>query len=746
MEHVPGRLRPTSDQDRHLDIAYNDRWERLKPVIIELYVGSYDPPGGKTLSLDQVAQFMKANYFFHAVPAEYRRHLRAWNIAKRITKNMKEDALNALERRKRPGTSTSSVTVTREGRDQQLHPNKLIRHLKEQKRLPVVVDVVPGLFSSWNLPYKAFVASIFDNQDGLSPFQPVGSTPECLNIQSPTPLTPGREIAAPSPNMQLVYQKRKEDRALLFLQGRLEELVCDMSREDRKFVVNYFHEFFMSGLVIARNWGSRLPDEHLVVNPIHFPQNRPIQAPSNYSSPSAFESPRQADVFKTPTQLCNWSIHIVLTTNNGCHAYYDQVPPPQAQPTARPFQDELRETLLRNSFTRLPLHDLPLAHDVIVDTINKDPDILKVDAWKLAIIAGNPELLTELGDEAKDLPKGLDNIYPLHLAASFLYGGNACCKVFEALINILGTGYAFRHDINNYGHTILDTLMVSILRSHTKIEPAFVSYSFRSLKRFPGEEVDICGRWTPDTPRVRDLFQRGFSRIPNAWKHPLCHTAVQAICHSIVTIYGLSSAPSINKMSGLFVQRCTECGMELRLRPLHALVVTAFYLAQTGMAGETLFGGIAVLLCLLSLGADATLTANISVEAILGISEAADCCHVPLSPRELVERVPKEVINDWADDLKVGWRCFAQILSRVSKQGSSQPQPDLEIGLDNRFGIGPSDTTATRVSCVSCQNTQYKYQMLEDEIHDKWVNTKCLDADMGLLWAQSRLRHLHIAE
>jgi hypothetical protein len=74
---------------------------------------------------------------------EYQRHFRAWGIAKRMTKDMKEDALNALARRKRPETSTSSVTVTREGRDQQLHPNKLIRHLKEQKRSRVV-DVVPG--------------------------------------------------------------------------------------------------------------------------------------------------------------------------------------------------------------------------------------------------------------------------------------------------------------------------------------------------------------------------------------------------------------------------------------------------------------------------------------------------------------------------------------------------------------------------------------------------------------------------
>ncbi|KAJ3578928.1 hypothetical protein NPX13_g1632 [Xylaria arbuscula] len=700
MEHVPDRLYPTLEQDRHLDISYKNRWECLKPVIVELYMGSYDPPGGKTLSLDQVVQFMKTNYFFHAA---------VWGIAKQMTKEMKEDALNALARLKRPETSTYSVTVTREGRNQQVHPNKLMRHLKKQKRRHVV-DVVPGLFSSWNLPYKAFIASIFKNQDEPSPFQPAGVTPEGLNIQSPKPLTPGREIAAASPNMQLVYQKCKEDRAVLFLEGRLDELVDGMPRDERKFVVNYFHDFFMSSLVMARNWGSRLADEHSVVNSIHFPQNRPIEMPSNYSSPSAFESSDRADAFKAPTQLCNWSIHIAVTPNNTHGVNHDLVPPPQAQPTAHPFQDELRETLLCNNSTKLSLQDLPLAHDVIIDTINKDPRILAVDAWKFAIMAGNPWLLEQLFYENGECPDKLDSIHPFHLAASFLYGGNACCKVFEVLCDILGPEYPFHHNIDSCGHTILDTLMVSILRSHTKIEPAAVSYSFRSPNRFPGEEVDICGRWTLDTPGVRDLFQRGISRIPNAWKHPFCHTAVQAVCHSIITIFGPSCAPSINKTSGLFVRRCTECGMELKLGSLHALVVTVFYLAQAGMAGETLFGGIAVLLYLLSLGADATATANISVEAILGISETANCCHVPLSPRELMESVPKEVIDNWADDIKVGWGCFAQILSRASKEGNSQPQHDLE--MDSEMG---------------CEN--------DCEDNGDWLNVKCHDAEMGLIWA-----------
>lgn len=98
--------------------------------------------------------------------------------------------------------------------------------------------------SSWNLPYAAFISSIPKNPDQPSPFGPLNTTPEYLNIHSPDALTPGREAAGPSPNMQLVYQKVKEDRASLFLQGRLKELVVSMCREDRRYVLmNLFPRF-----------------------------------------------------------------------------------------------------------------------------------------------------------------------------------------------------------------------------------------------------------------------------------------------------------------------------------------------------------------------------------------------------------------------------------------------------------------------------------------------------------------------
>ncbi|KAI3323492.1 hypothetical protein HD806DRAFT_89185 [Xylariaceae sp. AK1471] len=730
MDNIPPELFPRTDQDKFLDAAYKDRWEFLKPIIVKLYLGSYSK-GGKTTTVKQVAEFMRLNYSFHAAPTEYPPHFRAWDISKRVVKDIKDDAINALAKRKRPGTSTAHITVSQKGPNKQLNPNKLMRHLKQQPRRHQAEVITPGLLSSWNLPYEAFIAAIHKDVDKPSPFGPLGTTPEYLNIPSPTPLTPGRD--GPSPNMQLVYQKARENRASLFLQGRLEELVVTMCREDRKLLVNYFHDFYIHGLVMAKTWGgapvSARQGWSIAENPTtpSFYTNLP-------SSPLLLESPARRDIPNPPTHLCNWAIHVPEPTGDAycCDG-------PVEQPHARiigSFTDELRRSMIYSTFTSNSVEDLPLAQDTILHAIENEPKALEIDAWKLAIIAGNSILLSDLLSKNNNkLPEGIDDIHPFHLAASFLDGGNACCEVFTSLTRILGVTYAFRHDVDNFGHTILDALMVSILRSHTSISPDAVSYGFHSPNRFPGEEKDICGRWDPETPRVRDLFQQGFPRIPTRWKHPFCHTAVQAIYHCIVIIYSPACAPDINKLSGLFTRRCTECGMELKPGPLHTLVVITFYLAQLGMPGETLFGALAVLVCLLSLGADVSLTANISVEEILKTSEGGKCHHTYLSPLELMQRVPGSVVDGWSDDCKVGWNCFAQVLIHAVKHELSSHDNELERDSEKRSGEDLDDSSELSSDDIL---DEYRCDLIRsgfDDVHGQWLKLQCQDAKIGLLWA-----------
>ncbi|KAI0546762.1 hypothetical protein F4679DRAFT_556459 [Xylaria curta] len=738
MENVPADLLPQSDRDKHLDVAYKDRWECLKQVIVRLYLGNYGQEG-KATTLKQVANFMKANYSFHAAETEYRSHFRSWKIGKRVVNDIKNDAAFALAKRKQPGTSTSQITFVEGEHNKQLHPNKLVRHLKEQRRHRPIETITPGLLSSWNLPYEAFIASIKKDADKPSPFGPLGTTPEHINIKSPLPLTPGREAAGPSPNMELVYQKARENRALLFVQGRLEELLISLHKEDRKLLVDCFHDFYIHGFTMAREWFKQSTSLQSSVSPSPHTQHMDTMGSPMTSSfwinapgPStSVGSSSRIQVSNPPTRLCNWSIHVPPPSGDAeCRSFID---PPGTRPPSTSFVNELRQSMACGSFSNTPVGNLPIAHDDIVHAITNDPKALEIDAWKLAIMAGNFELIEDMFRQNRIVPDGIHQIYPFHLAASFLDGGHTCCKVFEQLVSGLGPTYAFHRNIDNLGHTILDALMVSILRSHTAICPDSVNSAFHSPNRFPGEETDICGRWTADTSRLRELFRQGFCRIPTTWKHPFCHTAVQAVCHCIVAVYGPACAPSVNTMSGLFIRRCTECGLELKLGPLHSLVVTAFYLANLGMSGETLFGPLAMLVCLISIGADASLTANISVDEILNASEAGGCSHNKLSPLELMKKVPENIINGWNSDCKVGWHCFARILSRAERQSESRHESALNNDVTDRLEE-VSDSNSELESDISSNQNDCELKE-RDGSHLSWMNLNCSDARIGLLWA-----------
>ncbi|KAH7310689.1 hypothetical protein B0I35DRAFT_439540 [Stachybotrys elegans] len=666
MEQLWQDLRPQSGKEKFQHIRHKERWEHLKPVIVQLYTREHSDSGRKTGTVPQIVDFMKVHYGFHATPNEYRNHFRQWNVAKRLVRDEKEDVASALGRRKRPGTSTSLVQVQHGDQTQSFSPRKLARYItgKMNHRLPE--PMMPGLLSSWTLPYAAFVSTIRQDPNEHSPFGPLGTTPSYLNIRSPEATSPSGGANAPSPNMDLVYQYARQQHTNLFLQGRTTDLLVSLGSEQRRVLIDYFHDFYLHGLHLARGWG-REPSNTVRV-PMQFPTQHSTQPPRMWSSsrflsssPSPSPGSRSAtNLPSPPTELCQWSIHLgeesFAPVNNVSH-------PSQPAATSEPpssFTHMLHQTLASGDFTDTPCSDLPISSDCMLESIQNDKRLLGLDAWKLAIIAGNSDLIYDLSDKRK-CPPGLPDIYPFHLAAAFINGGHGCCGMFGELFHCLPEDFIFRNNIDKDGHTILDALMLSVLRSHTRIHPADVSHAFRSTNRFPGEEQDICGRWNPEHPQVRELFKNGFARVPSSWKHCFCHTAVQAICHAIIHIYAPSSRPDVNTRSGLFIRRCTECGLELKLRPLHTVVVVAFYLAQHGMPGETLFGALAVLATLISLGADVSLEVDISVVEILQNEASGVCSHKPLCPLKLMEAVPDHVREAWTEDCQTGWGCIYQL-------------------------------------------------------------------------------------
>ncbi|EXM19428.1 hypothetical protein V3481_017564 [Fusarium oxysporum f. sp. vasinfectum] len=739
MDPILVELLPQSDNEKFLSCPQEERWSRLQPVIIQLYTRKR-AGDGRTATLDQVVEFMRTHYSFHAVTHEYRRRLKDWGVSKRMEKEEKDAITSALARKKRPGASVSDVTTQHNGEDRPLDYKKLKRHLIGRK---ACLEVAPGLFSSWNLPYAAFVSSLPKNPEAPSPFGPLGPTPDYLHIQSPEALTPGRAAAGPSPRIQLVYEKHKEHCTSLFLQGRLEQLVISLPKADRSTMINYFHDFYIHSFILAKKWGQEMSN----TNPTQAfgltPQTRNAQNPwtpsvfLNLSSgPPSPEVSSATNISYPPTQLCKWSIHISSISYQPV-SRMEATTSPDSQPPADPepssFVDALHQSMASNDFTTTPKADLPLAQDMITRSLEENPAALQLDAWKLAIMAGNKELLYKLWeDSGEEPPEGIEALHPFHLAAAFLNGGNQCCGVFTDLFRILPSSFAFYHNIDDHGHTILDALVVAVLRSHTSIQSSAVSYGFHSPNRFPGEENDICGRWDAETPTVRELFRQGYARIPTRWKHPFCHTAVQAVCHSIITIFASPASPSINTQSGLFLRRCTACGLELRLRPLHTVVVTAFYLAQLGMPGETLFGALAMVVCLITLGADVSMKANISVEEILRSSDAGQCRHTQLSPLDLIRAVPGDVIEAWSESCRVGWGCLTEVLALAGLQQDQERSSRSHRSaspLGDEWPGTPTSSFSESSDHESCWST------FQEEYHGNWLKLPCNGPRIGLLWA-----------
>jgi len=67
-------LLPRDNGAKFLHVPYDERWNYLRPVITQLYMGKYGPDG-KSTTISQVAGFMKSHYSFHAALVLYPLHV-----------------------------------------------------------------------------------------------------------------------------------------------------------------------------------------------------------------------------------------------------------------------------------------------------------------------------------------------------------------------------------------------------------------------------------------------------------------------------------------------------------------------------------------------------------------------------------------------------------------------------------------------------------------------------------------------
>ncbi|KAL1634901.1 hypothetical protein SLS56_001982 [Neofusicoccum ribis] len=340
----------------------------------------------------------------------------------------------------------------------------------------------------------------------------------------------------------------------------------------------------------------------------------------------------------------------------------------------------LRDALERNDFTNINPNDLPVAIPHLAKHAERSPDEMLLESFGFAIMSRNIDLVSHLLLDILNSDIDLSTIYPLHLAIDYLDGSKTCCKIVETLSDKLDDSYRIK-DLytNDSGHTLIDSLMMAIIRSHTDLTPSILDEAIKE-KRFRGDEISICGRWDADSDCTRKLLSSGFSKAPSNWKHKFCHTSVQAICHSMWHLqfwYRDTGFPQ----SGLFQKRCTNCGLKLELSQLHTLVIVTYLLAEAGCEDEDLFGMISSLLCLISpletsdFENDVSLTLLFDMEAD---SMTESCTHQKLNAEDFARELRSFRTRNWTEKCATGWELFQLLLDR-SQRASKAFQIDPEM-------------------------------------------------------------------
>jgi len=86
-----------------------------------------------------------------------------------------------------------------------------------------------------------------------------------------------------------------------------------------------------------------------------------------------------------------------------------------------------------------------------------------------------------------------------------------------------------------------------------------------------------------------------------------------------------------------------------------------------------LFGMLACLVCLLANGADPSLTADISLDALMNRDRATECSHEGLDPVQLADLIPQSLMTEWSEEVVLGWQVFCSMLRYARDERRSTP-------------------------------------------------------------------------
>ncbi|KAK5454309.1 hypothetical protein LTS15_006309 [Exophiala xenobiotica] len=582
-------------------------------------------------------------------------------------------------------------------------------------------------FVNWNMPLAA--SKVRGQPSYTPPFGVPGSTPDGVVIRTPstTGESPPQDPSlhnTHSPLSAAVAKSMALDRARLFLHGRFDDLANTLKDAEKTTMSTWLYQFWLFAFVTSKTWGKERGDwtwYNLDFNTYQSCSHQLSPGSPALLAGSQLNLQAHEDVPSTiqmPPQLCRWSIHI---DEESCD-WVDDGPNDPATERLRaweqpPLEERLQQGLENNDFSNIESARLPMGVSQIVKAVKRSPNELLLESLCFSIMARNEPLVAQMLDKVKAAGLDVKTTYPLHIATSYLDGGSTCCNILDLLCgSLFARGYSRPSDvyINDHGHTVLDNLMLTILKGHSSSSPDMLDENLTRDARFAGIEVDLCGRWDADSPCFRALLQSGKTQVPSNWKHKFCHTSILAVCHCIDSLGGHGL---LRESSGLFVRRCFGCGLSLQLSPLHVLVLTAFHLARNACDGEDLFGMIAVLLCMqanLMVGCLWT-KVIVSIDLLLGIDDGTRCTHESLRAIDLAERLPSKTIDGWSTELRRGWQVFCHLLrplEHIVDANSGQETDFEEFAQEIRADLF-SEPTSADPGCT-CKDRGYRRQCDDD--------------------------------
>ncbi|KAK8069909.1 hypothetical protein PG994_006525 [Apiospora phragmitis] len=539
---------------RYLHIPFPKRWDCHRDTIQRLYIDD-------GLSIEDIALKMKDAYWFDAnsfsLVRQYKYHLKEWGFSKNISSTAKGQVIKAIERRQRKGKAIGEVRYKGEPVDKR----KLRRYLQTLPQDEPQLSPDSTIISRWDFPHQAFKITPGPSNH----HSPAGSTPSAISILSPPQMPPGSSpstarspINVPTPTAVAIRDKTLNNRAVSLLDGRYGDFLGNMSSKERRISIAWLDQFWYFSFKTFKHWGKgpRLWTADMLhfgdlLNIVSSP-NTPgaITGPHGCSSSENGTSSDRHGLLE-PTSLCRWSIHLSIG-----EYIYDETPSPPTEPSyqydinnpdswpswpsesasADPIPN-LQEALHTNGFSSIEADLLPPSSTQVVKAAAQSPGELLVDSIGFAIMARNADLLRELlKRNASSGEFELGKLNPYHLAATYLDGAKSCCAIMETLLRSTTAQNKIVNLFTNLGHTVLDSLMMTILKAQSSCLPEVVDEEFRGQRQFVGGEVDPCGRWDAESPCIRHSNASSRSHIPKSWKHMFCHTSVQVICHSIINM------------------------------------------------------------------------------------------------------------------------------------------------------------------------------------------------------------------